>query len=95
MEMRFLGVGDKVAQDMYDLKWYPGMENLADYLSKHHVGSHHAAIRPYYLHQDNNSPRILPRALRSSTLKGCVGTLEGGYVHTLPLPRVKQLQSAT
>jgi hypothetical protein len=90
----FLGVGDKVAQDMYNLKWHPEMENLADYQSKHHVGSHHTAIRPYYLHQDN-SPRILPHALRPSTLKGCVETLEGGYVHNVPLPRVPQLQSAS
>jgi hypothetical protein len=76
-------VEDKVAQDMYNLKWHPGMENLADYESKHHVGSHHAVIRPHYLHQDN-SPRILPHALRPSTLKGCVGTLDGGYVCNVP-----------
>jgi hypothetical protein len=83
-----------VAQDMYNLKWHPRMENLADYQSKHHVGSHHAAIRPHYLHQDN-SPRILPRALRPSTLKGYVGILEGGYVCNVPLHRVPQLQSAS
>jgi hypothetical protein len=93
MEMRFFWVGDKVAQNMCDLKWHPGMKNLADHQSKHHVESHHAAIRPFYLHQDNYSPRILPRALRPSTLKGCVGTLEGGYVRNVPLPRVPQLQS--
>jgi hypothetical protein len=79
---------------MYKLKWHPGIENLADYQSKHHVGSLHAAIRPYYLHQDN-SPRVLPRALRPSTLKGCVGTLDGVYVQNIPLPRVPRLQSAS
>jgi hypothetical protein len=79
---------------MYNLKWHPGMETLGDYQSKHHVGSHHPAIRPYYLHQDN-SPRILPHALRPSTLKGCVGTLVGGYVSIIPLPKVPQLQSAS
>ncbi len=76
-----------MAQDMYNLKWHPGIENLADYQSKHHVGSHHTAIRPYYLHQ-KNSTRILPRALRPTTLKGCVGTLDGRYVRNVPLPRV-------
>jgi hypothetical protein len=94
MEMRFFWVGDKMAQDMYKLKWHPRMENLADYQSKHHMGSHRAAIRPYYLHQDN-SPRMLPLALRPSTLKGCVGTLDGGYAQNVPLPRVPQLQSAS
>jgi hypothetical protein len=79
---------------MYDLKWHPGMENLADYQSKHHVGSHHAAMKPYYLHQDN-SPRILPCALRPITLNGWFGILEGGYIPNLPLPRVPRLQSAS
>jgi hypothetical protein len=31
MEMRYFWVGDKVAQDLYSLDWYPGQENLADY----------------------------------------------------------------
>jgi hypothetical protein len=31
MEMRFFWVGDKIAQNMYDVTWHPGMENLADY----------------------------------------------------------------
>jgi hypothetical protein len=35
MEMRFFWVGDKIAQEMYSLKWHPGQENLADYQSKH------------------------------------------------------------
>jgi hypothetical protein len=92
--MRFFWVGGKVARDMYKLTWHPKMENLADYQGKHHVGSYHTAIRPYYLHQEN-SLRILPHALRPCTLKGCVGTLDGGYVCNVPLPRVPQLQSTS
>jgi hypothetical protein len=57
MEMRFFWIGDKVAQDMYDLSWHPGQENLADYQRKHHVGSHHVAMRPWYLYMW----KILPR----------------------------------
>jgi hypothetical protein len=83
-----------VAQDMHDLKWHPRIEILADYQSKHHVGSHHAAIRPCYLHQEYFL-RILPCALRPSTLKECVGTLKKGYMCNVPLPRVPQLQSAS
>jgi hypothetical protein len=93
MEMRLFWVGDKVAQGMYKLNWYPGQENLADYQSKHHVGLHHVAVRPWYLHM-NNSPRILPRAQRPSLLKGCVGTLKDGYVCKVPLPRAPQVQHA-
>ena len=51
MEMRYFGVGDKVAQDAYELKWHPGQENLADYQSKHHLGAHHQAVCPWYLHK--------------------------------------------
>ncbi len=44
MEMIFFWIGDKVAQEMYDITWHPGMENLADYQSKHLIGSHHMAV---------------------------------------------------
>ncbi len=79
---------------MYDITWHLGMENLADYQSKHHIGLHHAAVRPYYLHQEN-SPSILPRATRHSTLKGCVGTLENGCIRNVPLPRIPRIQSTS
>jgi hypothetical protein len=73
MEMRFFWVGDKIAQEIYSLKWHPGQENLADYQSKHHIGLHHRAVQPWYLHLEN-SPRVLPRAERPCALKGCVGS---------------------
>jgi hypothetical protein len=53
MEMRFFWVGDKIAQNMYDVSWHPRIENLADYQSKHHLGSHHVNVRPWYLHIEN------------------------------------------
>jgi hypothetical protein len=93
MEMRFFWVSDKCAQDMDALHWHPGQENLADYQSKHHAGAHHTKVRPWYLHE-SNSPRELPRALRPSALKGCVGTLAGGYLNKVPLPRAPLLQSS-
>ncbi len=94
MEMRYFWVGDKVAQDMYILSWHPGQENLADYQSKHHIGSHHLAVRPWYLHHED-SPRLLPRAIRPSALKGCVGTLQNGYLRKVPLPQVPRHQSTS
>ncbi len=56
--------------------------------------AHHAAVRPYYLHEEN-SPLVLPRATKPSTLKGCVGTLQDGYVRNVPLPRVPREQRAS
>jgi hypothetical protein len=87
MEMQYFWVYDKVAQDAYDIRWHPGQENLADYQSKHHTGAHHTAVRPWYLHEVN-LPLVLPRVIRPSTLKGCVGTLPKGYVCNVSLPRV-------
>jgi hypothetical protein len=55
MEMRFFWIGDKVAQDMYQIAWHPGQENLADYQNKHHIRSHHVAVRSWYL-QTKDSP---------------------------------------
>jgi hypothetical protein len=79
---------------MYQIAWHPGQENLADYQSKHHIGSHHVAVRSWYLHT-KDSPLYLPRAVRPSTLKGCVGTLKDGYIQRVPLPRVPRVQSTS
>jgi hypothetical protein len=94
MEMRFFWVGNKEAQNIYGISWHPRQENLADYQSKHHTGTHHRNVHPWYLHQEN-SPRFLPRVITPSTLKGCVGTLKVGYIHNVPLPRVPRIQSAS
>ncbi len=87
MEMRFFWVADAVAQGKFDIKYFPGKENLADYQSKHHTGAHDVAVRPWYLHEPT-SVNKLPRACKPSTLKGCVRTLPDGYVHTYLLPQV-------
>jgi hypothetical protein len=94
MEMRYFWTCEKDAQDVYSFKWYPGMENLVDYQSKHHPRAHHTPVWPYYLHK-KNIPLELARAIGPSTLKGCVGTLKDGYVHKIPLTRVPQIQSAS
>jgi hypothetical protein len=90
--MRYFWVGDKEAQDIYEIKWHPGHKNLADYQSKHHIGSHHLTVCPGYLHEIN-SPLVLSRATTPSTLKGCVGNLPEGYIRNVPLPRVPWDQS--
>ncbi len=86
-------VCDKIAQSAYNVKWYPGQENLADYQSKHHIRTHHQAVHPWYLHTQK-SPLVLPQATRPSTLKGCVGTLPKGYIRNVPPRRVPPIHSA-
>jgi hypothetical protein len=93
IEMRYFGVSDKVAQDSYHVKWHPGQENLANYQSKHHIGAHHQAVCPWYLH-NKILHLVLPQATQPSTLIGCIGTLPAGYVRNVPLPRVPRPQRA-
>jgi hypothetical protein len=51
MEMRFFWVADAVKAGKFDIKYYLGKENLGDYQSKHHLGAHHIAVCPWYLHE--------------------------------------------
>ena len=88
MEMQFFHVADQVKLGNFNVTWHPGQENLANYFTKHFDAKHHQAVRPWYLQQPN-SPRILPRALAPSTLKGCVGTLPNGYTRSTPLPQLR------
>ncbi len=65
---------DAVDQGKFDIKYYPGKENLGNNQSKHHIGAPHTAVYPWFLHK-LTSVRELPRASKPSTLKGCVVTL--------------------
>jgi hypothetical protein len=85
MEMRFFWVADAVCSCTREI-------DLADYQGKHHTGAYHVAVHPWYLHEPTSVCK-LPRACKPSTLKGCVGTLPNGYVHTNLLPLVPTRQS--
>ncbi len=54
MEMRYFWTREKDAQDVYSFKWYPGMENIADYQSIHHPGAHHTVVCPYYFYKEHS-----------------------------------------
>ena len=94
MEMRYFWVTDQVHRKCLDIIWQPGAENLADSFSKHHLGSHHNKVCPWFMHTQN-SVRLLPRAQTPSALRGCAGTLEHGYLKLAPLPRVPLLGQRT
>jgi hypothetical protein len=68
VKMRFFWVADAVEQGKFNIKYYPGKENLADYQSKHHLGAHHKAVRPWYLHEPTSVCK-LPRTSKPGTLK--------------------------
>jgi len=43
MEMRFFWVADQVQRKLFDVHWYPGKENLADYFTKHFDAKHRSS----------------------------------------------------
>jgi hypothetical protein len=92
MEMRFFWVADAVEAGKFDIIYYPVKENLGNYQSKHHLGAHHIAVRPWYLHE-TTSVRELQRFSKPSTLKGCVGIQPDGYQLTNSPPQISTKQS--
>ena len=85
MEMRYFWLLDGKIQKLFDFQYHPGFENLADYPSKSHPGSHHQSVRPFYLHMPN-SPRFLARAAKPSKWRGCVDLGKPTYYsrHLIP-----------
>jgi hypothetical protein len=68
IDMRFYWIRDIVKQNQSRIVWRKGTDNLADYFTKHHPTSHHQAMRPLYLHQDEKQHRqALLAALQPST----------------------------
>jgi hypothetical protein len=92
MEMRYFYSCDQVKEGNFDVQWHPGLENLGDYTTKHHETRHHINVRPIYLHT-KDSPRTLPRAMKPSDLRGCVGNKAGGYQSGRPMPIIPRSRS--
>ena len=68
---------NQVNLNTYNIVWAPGLENLADYFTKHFLAEHHLAVRPYYV-QMPNSTRTIRKVNKevdgtnSAQLRGCV-----------------------
>ena len=89
--MRYFRLLDGSIQKNFDFSYQPGLENLADYPGKHHPGSHHTEVRPYYVHM-NNSPRYLVQADKPSVRRGCVLPAKpGAYSNKHPLPALTRV----
>jgi hypothetical protein len=87
MEMRYFWLLDGETQKYFKFYYQPGLENLGDYPSKHHTADIHQHVRPYYVHMDN-SPTLLPRAMKPSTHWGCAEILGDPYSKKSPLPSI-------
>ena len=85
---------DQVNLNSYQIKWAPGLENMADYFTKHFVAAHNRDVRPFYV-QMQNSPRFIRKVNKkvsdkkvydekeSSRLRGCVN------ISTIPVARTR------
>ena len=89
MEMRYFWLLDGAIQKLFDFKYHPGLENLADYQTKAHPGSHHEKVRPFYVHTPT-SPRFLFRAAKPSERRGCVDRYDP-YLRKYPLPTLTRV----
>jgi hypothetical protein len=49
MDMRFYWIRDRVKQNQFIIHWRRGIDNLADYFTKHHSPAHHRLMRSRYL----------------------------------------------
>ena len=61
IDMRYHWIRDRVAQDHYQVMWFPGRINLADYFTKSHSEAHYLAMRKYYVHDSPDPPTTRQR----------------------------------
>ena len=94
MNGQYFWLIDQVNFNTYRIKWAQGLENMADYFTKHFAAAHHCNVRPFYVHM-NNSPRVIQKVDKkgsdkkvsdekvSALLRGCVN------ITTIPVARTR------
>jgi hypothetical protein len=87
MEMRYFWLLDGEMQGYFKFYYQPSLKNLGDYPSKHHTANIHQHVRPYDVHM-NNSPTLLPRAMKPSTCRGYAEILGDLYSKKSPIPSI-------
>ena len=89
MNGQYVWLIDQVNLNTYRIKWATGLENMADYFTKHFAAAHHRDVRPFYM-QLLNSPRVIRKANKkvsdkkeSARLRWCVN------IPTIPVTRTR------
>ena len=70
MNMRYFWTVDLQNGNIINIKWLPGKDMIADYVTKHHSAPHTRVMRKYYL-QTKETPDFLKLSV-SNILRGCV-----------------------
>ena len=94
MNGQYFWLIDQANLNTYRIVWAPGLENLADYFTKHFAETHHRNVRLFYVHM-HNSPRVIRKEDKkvsekkvsdekvSAQLRGCVN------IPTIPVARTR------
>ena len=81
MDMRFHWLWCRDAQGQFHYYWRPGMQNLADYFTKHHPATHHKSVRPTILTAVNNPEYRKLFVTQENTSPSQINTKSGGTQH--------------
>ena len=72
-DMRYFWLRDRESQKMFNYYWKPGVENDADYFTKHHPAKHHLANRHKFVMTPEKVFQCVTSFL-SKRRRGCVDT---------------------
>ena len=64
IDVRFYWLRDRVNQGQFYVHWDAGVNNLADYFTKHHPASYHRRMRPIQTYVKDLSPESLQGCIR-------------------------------
>ena len=71
--MNYLYLLDQAHQQIFEVRWAPGPENIVNYHTEKSNSTHNSYVIPYYLHLWHFTI-VLPKSKAPSTLRGCAKT---------------------
>ena len=79
IDMRFYWLHDRIQQKQFNVFWRPGIENRADYYTKHHAPIHHQRMRPQYLsiQHEHQTKSWMSQSCREGVLKQVPSRVQG------------------
>jgi hypothetical protein len=80
-DIRFHWLRDRIAPKHLKVFWDKGLNNLADYFTKHHPPHHHRLMRPKYIHFSNIILQAISNSFNSDHAQGCVARLVTAESH--------------
>ena len=64
-DMRYYWIKDRIKQKQFKLTWRPGVDNMADYFSKHHPPWYHKKMRYKYLQKPQDAHEDVNMRMRN------------------------------